>query len=234
MDLRPRLGPPRSQGPRSTCLAFAVSAAHEGALFASHDMVDLCEEFLYWAAKEHDTPGPGTTFTAARGGLDTYGQPLEEEWPYDTSRDDQVAGYAPPASAMTATPRWSLPLSPVSATPDSVRGELDATRAVALGIPTWPALDHPVSGRLGVPRLADLDGAHHAVAVVGYNTVTAELLIRNSWGPTWGDNGSAWLQLRFLEVHVCEAWVVGSPVLGTAEVPAQQPSARYGDTNEEL
>lgn len=234
VDLRPRLGLARSQGPRSTCLAFAVSAAHEAALFDTHDIVDLCEEFLYWAAKRHDAPGPGTTFTAARDGIDTYGQPLEEEWPYDTSRDDQVAGYAPPAGAITATPRWSLPVSPVPATPDSIQGELDASRAIALGIPTWAALDHPVSGRLGLPSVADLDGARHAVAVVGYNTVTAELLIRNSWGPAWGDNGSAWLPLVFLDVHDCEAWVVASPSPGIAEAPAEQSASRYGETNEEL
>src|SRR4051794_4054466 len=107
VDLRAQLGHTRSQGGRSTCLAFATSAAHEVVLFEDHGIVDTCEEYLYWASKQHDSPGPGTTFPAVRDALATEGQPLEVAWPYDEHRDDQDPGYVPPAAAHAVLPRWS-------------------------------------------------------------------------------------------------------------------------------
>lgn len=227
IDLRTKLSDARSQGGRSTCLAFAASAAHEVALFDDHGELDACEEYLYWASKQHDTPGPGTTFPSVRDALSGEGQPLEDAWPYDEHRDDQDPGYQPPAGAHSSSPRWKPPFSPVPATPNSVRAELNAGRAVVLGIPTWPDFDIPVAGQLAVPDPSDLDGAHHAVTVVGYDDATNEMTIRNSWGDTWGDAGSASLPLRFLDEHLCEAWVVGSPTpLASAGSSA---AARYGE-----
>ena len=228
-DLRSRLGTPRSQGPlRSTCLAFAASAAHEIALFDDHDILDTCEEYLYWASKQHDTTGPGTTFPAVRDALAAEGQPLEEVWPYDPWRDDQIATYQPPPGAHAAQPRWSPAFAAVPATPNSIRSELDAGQAVVLGMPTWPDLDLPVAGRLTVPSLADLDGGLHAVTIVGYDGTTAEMCIRNSWGATWGDDGHAWLPFRFLDEHLCETWVVDP--IPRPPVSSSTSSSRYGST----
>lgn len=234
VDLRPKLGDARSQGYlRSTCLAFAASAAHEIALFDDNDIVDTSEEYLYWASKEHDTPGPGTTFPAVRDAFATRGQPLESVWPYDEARDDQAASYRPPARAHVAQPRWAPAFSAIPATPNSVCAELDQGRAVVLGLPTWPDLDLPVNGHLVVPDLSDLDGDHHAVALVGYDEATSEMLIRNSWGLTWGDTGSAWLPLQFLDVHVCETWIVGAAAL-VAVAASTASAARYGSPGRRL
>lgn len=225
VDLRSRLGPPRSQGPRATCLAFAVSAVHESVLFDSHDIVDVCEEYLYWAAKQRDTPGTGTTFPAMRDGLSSKGQPLEEAWPYDEARNDQDPGYQPPPAAHAVAPRWSPTLAAIPANPASVRGQLDTGRAVVLGMPTWPAFDTPVAGRLAVPGKAELDGAYHAVAIIGYDQLSAEMLLRNSWGEGWGYKGAAWLGLSFLDVHLCETWVI-DPALPVPPAQAVARSAR--------
>ena len=227
VDLRSRLGFTRFQGGRYTCLAFAASAAHEAALFDDHAIVDTCEEYLYWASKQHDTPGPGTTFPAVREALVSRGQPLEVAWPYDAARDDQSPGYSPPAAAHAVQPRWTPSFAPVPATPRSLRTQLDADRVVVLGIPTWPDFDHPVSGRLSVPAGHELDNGHHAVAIVGYSEATAEMLIRNSWGDSWGEHGSAWLPLRFLDEHICDAWVIGvETTVPTGSV--RSTPARYG------
>jgi C1A family cysteine protease len=227
VDLRPALGPVRWQGNRSTCLAFATSAAHEVGLNDAHGMVDTSEEYLYWASKQHDIPGPGTTFAAVRDGLSASGHPLEEAWPYDPNRDDQAASYSPPAAAHTSQPRWHPDFTPIDATEAGVRAELDAGRVVVLGMPTWPDLDIPDDGKLTVPGQQDLDGDYHAVAIVGYDVPAGDMLIRNSWGDSWGDSGCAWLPMEFLREHACEAWAIGAAAAPQPQSD-QTISGRYG------
>lgn len=42
------------------------------------------------------------------------------------------------------------------------------------------------------PAIPDWQGGH-CVLVVGYNDIEGYWIIRNSWGPTWGDHGYAWI-----------------------------------------
>ncbi|WP_440220173.1 C1 family peptidase [Dietzia sp. MNB45] len=52
----------------------------------------------------------------------------------------------------------------------------------------------------------------HAVAVVGLHRDNEHLLIRNSWGPSWGNNGHAYLSRAFVRAHAQEAYVAGNIV----------------------
>ena len=206
-DLRPVLGPARSQGGRSTCLAFAVTAAHE-----NHDVriqPSLAVEVLYWGAKQLDgDPAPGTTFTAAATAIRQWGQPEEPFWPYDPLRDDQDPAYAPPADAIDPLNCVFAGLRQIATTAAEVTNELDQDRVVVIGTPTWRQLRRPVAGRLAIPTAADLDGGLHAMAIVGYRTDTGEFLVRNSWGQAWGEQGHAWIAMSFVDSHVVAACVV--------------------------
>jgi hypothetical protein len=44
----------------------------------------------------------------------------------------------------------------------------------------------------------------HAVVAVGHGTVEMQraILVRNSWGPRWGEAGHAWLTERFLAPRI--------------------------------
>src|SRR3989442_11222287 len=88
--LRSLMPPVRDQGARPTCVAFAVSAAHElSRTGGSVVFEDLSEEALYWGCKQHDRrTTPGTSFSSAHAALVQWGQPAEEVWPYDLRRDD--------------------------------------------------------------------------------------------------------------------------------------------------
>jgi C1A family cysteine protease len=99
---------------------------------------------------------------------------------------------------------------------------------VVLGIPTWPDFDLPDNGRLSVPSSQELDGSLHAVACIGYDDVSADMLLRNSWGASWGVDGYAWLPFQFLGAHASEAWTIDGPVSGHQQQNATQvASPRY-------
>src|SRR5687768_10429943 len=93
MDLRSTLGEARDQGSRPTCMAFAVSAAHE----ASRATDYLSPEFLFYsgAKRTHGDPKRGLTQAAVADALSMDGQPAEEAWPYSQSVPD-MASWKPP------------------------------------------------------------------------------------------------------------------------------------------
>ena len=207
VDLRHALGPVRNQGPlRGTCVSFALTAAHE------HQRIipspgQLSIETLYWGAKQHDgLSGQGTTFQAADTALQSWGQPLEELWPYDPLRTDVDASYQPPPAAVESSNCWTAKLIEIAPTINAIEEALDRGFVVSIGIPTWPGLLRPVGSQLQNPKSADLDGELHAVTVVGYRLDTAEILLRNSWGSMWGDHGHAWIAHQFLDDHAISAW----------------------------
>lgn len=206
VDLRPMLGPVRNQGPfRGTCLAFALTAVHDKA--ASIAPASLSVETLYWGAKQHDTiAGPGTTFEAANTALATWGQPHEERWTYDPIRDDTSQSYTPPAEAIDEANCFTATLAPINITATAIRQSLEAEQPVAIGIPTWPGLRRPTGTQLRNPMTSELETSRHAVVIVGYHADTSEILLRNSWGTSWGDDGHAWIPEPFIEDHVLAAW----------------------------
>ena len=232
VDLRATLGPVRDQGPfRGTCLAFAVTATHEHG--RAQPPGPLSVETLYWGAKQNDgLLGQGTTFEAAGAALRSWGQPKEELWPYDPLRTDNDANYQPPHNAVKPSNCLAADLFPIAATCDAVGAALDQGFVVPIGIPTWPGLLRPVGSQLRNPRPAELDGQLHAVTIVGYRLDTAEILLRNSWGTRWGDQGHAWIPQQFVDDHVISAWQLrpldaAQPPTATMTVVAPRPTATH-------
>ncbi len=75
VDLRPLFPPVRDQGIRGTCVAFAVTAAHELARQSSiGNYEDLSDEALYWNCKQIDGDlQEGTSFDSAAEALEQAG-----------------------------------------------------------------------------------------------------------------------------------------------------------------
>lgn len=216
VDLRALLPPIRDQGQRGTCIAFAVTAAHETARIGlSGGIEDLAEEILYWGCKQLDrNQSSGTVFTSAAGALQRWGQPLEELWPYDGYRDDSVPYYRPPAGALDLSNCRRASLRRVKNGAHEIKRFLTANQVVVLGIMISHGFLQPVKGRIPMPapQAGFLGG--HAVVAVGYQDATVpnkgSLIIRNSWGNDWGDNGYGYLPYAYIQDVRSEAWVVDS------------------------
>jgi hypothetical protein len=53
----------------------------------------------------------------------------------------------------------------------------------------------------------DMEGfGGHAICVIGYNDNRQAFQIMNSWGPAWGDNGTAWIKYADFKEFVREAY----------------------------
>jgi Papain family cysteine protease len=216
VDLRARLGPVCDQGERPTCLAFAITTAHELGRTSSSVKEDLSEEALYWGCKQLDKGIlVGTSFTAAQRALRTYGQPDETIWPYDPGRDESLP-YRLPHGVRAGGAGWHrAQLKRVGHTVASLRSELASGRLVAIGVLLTRGFHQPVADWVPEPAAEEATFGGHAVAVVGYDDDApgagrGGLLVRNSWGESWADEGYGWLPYRYIELLAKDAWIIGT------------------------
>jgi C1A family cysteine protease len=204
--MRALLPPVRDQGQRGTCLAFAVTTAHEVARAAGTQVSeDLSEEALYWGCKIIDGNWKsGTSFDSAAAALGTTGQPLETIWPYEPRRA-AGRGYDPPGKPTADWHKSGMDQASIDLA--SVRAEIDAGHPLVLGLTVFDTLFFPTgAGWIDAPAPGSSARGRHAVLAVGHDADA--VLIRNSWGTTWALGGYGWLSDDYVERHVREAWVI--------------------------
>lgn len=210
-DLRGTLSPARDQGNRGTCVAFAVTAAHE----VHRDRgEDLSEEFLYWASKQRDglVGRSGTTIQAAVDALAAVGQADETCWPYEADGDERSGLRVPTDDVLAdaATRLWSA-IQPLSLTVADLVTRLDAGIPVVLATWVYENWRRPPGALISLPDRTDRRLGRHAVLLVGYldPAVSPTMIFRNSWGPGWGDDGYGYMASDYVVECGIAAWGTG-------------------------
>lgn len=191
IDLRGQFPPPREQGARASCLACSASDVHQFVRPLPHA---LSAEYLFHAASLYEThfdPKKGLLLSSAQKALDREGQPHDDEWPLSKEHPDP---WHPPA----VTTLWRAKLKQRNVGPTDIVDHLKIAVPVVVAIKL--SADFVARGPSAVLSPAGPGFGGHAVVAVGYGTLKREeyLLIRNSWGPAWKDNGYAWLPVAYL------------------------------------
>jgi C1A family cysteine protease len=225
------MAPVRDQGQRGTCLAFAVTAAHEVERSGGSPPSppeDLSEEALYWGCKRTDGNWTaGTTFLSASTALGRWGQPLEADWPYDPTRADGVAYSSPTRPGASGWFRSGLRKIAVALA--DVRTHLDGGTPVLLGLTVFDTFYSPdAAGHIADPPSGASARGRHAVLAVGHQT--DELLIRNSWGTTWALAGYAWIGDGYISSHAGDAWIIDATASTAATTGGIHTDRPEGET----
>lgn len=205
-DHRDRQTDVRNQGTgRESCVGFAISAAQEW-----HDYSGevLSPENAIWAA--HQAGGDplieATTVERACEGLTAHAAVLDAAWPYG---NPAFPANRPPAALEPAVhralPGWERIFPPALV---ALKAALSGGRPVVVTFRLVPrAWFHDleeVDADLGAPIAGG-----HAVLAVGVDA-SDRMIIKNSWGPWWGDGGYGFVTPRYLQCYGVVAHALGS------------------------
>lgn len=192
INLIPYMSPIRNQGPRGTCVSFALTALNEYILRRRGFIRDLSEQHFYFEIKQIDgSPGGcGTWQVRAVQALANRGECLESIWPYNPSLPCNNHGPLP----VTARPNGlSYRLNTLAVSARSVlsyKSHMALQRPVTISIPVYnswyQSQETRRSGRITMRVGNEPIVGGHAVCLVGYqDTPTSPgggfFIVRNSW-----------------------------------------------------
>ena len=178
-------------------MAFAATACHEYERTSEEIRCEpLSEEALYWGSKKLDgNSEPGTTMSSLGKALSTWGQPEAREWPYDPSAGENV----PSSPHVPVSDSWlKATVAARTIDPMELCDIIAQSRIVLAVIEVTDELFRPVDGRVETPSKGSTRFGFHAVALVGYDLAEQVLIVRNSWGQSWGVCGYGYLPFEYL------------------------------------
>lgn len=196
-DLRARLGSARDQGPRPTCLAFAASDLH-AAVRPGWDPLSCETAFFHAQRRAGRPPTVGATLPSMLEALAFDGQPLEGAWPYLSDSPTTPSAWTPPPFPDGTFKRVGCELAPQWSELTDLIGR---GRPVLLMMMLSPSFFRPVQGVVAAANDEAPDPTlRHAVLAVAHGAVNGKsaVLVRNSWGESWGEAGHAWLAADFV------------------------------------
>jgi C1A family cysteine protease len=233
IDLRAWCSTVEDQRSLGSCTANAAAGIieyFERRAFGKY--INISRLFLYKATRNlmHSTGDTGAFLRTTMGAMVLFGAPPEEYWPYTDKNpdfDDEPPAFCYAFAQNYQATRY-VRLDPPGIAKDTLLSRIKLYLASGLpsmfGFAVYGSISQATRTNGGkIPFVCPREDQHggHAIVAIGYddkmkikNTIcgtetTGALLIRNSWGTTWGDRGYGWLPYEYvLKGGAVDFWVL--------------------------
>jgi C1A family cysteine protease len=240
VDLRSWCSPIEDQGELGSCTAHAgvgIVEYFEKKAFGKH--LNASRLFLYRVTRNllNWTGDTGAFLRTTMGALVLFGVPPEKYWPYQTADFEKE----PPAFCYAYAQNYQAisyyRLDPPGTSKEELLKRIKTNLAGGLpsmfGFTVYDCISQAdKNGRIPFPAPGEKLLGGHAVVAVGYDdrmkiknsepggtATTGALLLRNSWGKAWGEEGYGWLPYDYVLKGLADDWwsLVKSEWIDTGE-----------------
>jgi uncharacterized tellurite resistance protein B-like protein len=217
VDLRPMLTPVENQSSTNSCAANATAGAYEYLMkrHLGEASFDVSRLFIYYNARAlegQEGRDEGTTLGSVIESLRANGACAESTWPFD----EGLVNEPPADTAFEEAAQFLIEeCEQVTTDLDSWKSALAAGNPIIFGIKLFASFDkHKKPGAVPMPTGSETgreSHGGHAMLCVGYSDADEVFIIRNSWGPSWGDKGYCYMPYAYVmnaELNFGDNWII--------------------------
>jgi len=226
VDLRQWCSPVEDQGRLGSCTSNAgvgVIEYYERKSFGRY--INASRLFLYKVSRNlmKMSGDTGAFLRTTMGAMVLFGTPPEEYWPY--TDDEKAFDKEPPAFCYAFAQNYQTiqyfrhdpPGTKAEEVLNKVKTYLSKSHPAMFGFTVYSSIEQAEkTGKIPFPSPKEKIEGGHAIVAVGYNDkmkinntygkieTTGALLIRNSWGKEWGEEGYGWLPYDYVLKSLAE------------------------------
>lgn len=194
VDLRKYATKIEDQGQLGSCTGNSIASAIEllNMKNDSKNANDISRLFIYYYERllmgtvNYDS---GATIRDGMKAVNKYGAPLESLWPYIINKFKTT----PSSVAINDALRRKVTRYERAMDFNACINALSSGYPVTIGFTVYSSFMTPFVTNTGIMPYPKTNKetllGGHAVLLVGYNDSTQRFIVKNSWGPNWGDRG---------------------------------------------
>lgn len=204
VDLRSYCSPVEDQGNLGSCTGNAIAGLIELVNRKKNKTFDISRLFIYYEERVLIGTVRRDSGAYIRDGIKvcyTKGAPLETLWPYNLSK----WASKPVTAAYTDAAKRKVTGYQRCTNFAAIKNALAAGNPVVAGFTVYESFESNAVATTGMMPYPNTNNEQvlggHAIAIVGYddNLNGGRFICRNSWGPSWGDQGYFYMPYQVIQ-----------------------------------
>ena len=207
IDIRNLMPPICDQLQLGSCSANS-STSYD--VFLYNNKVQLSRLFEYYMVREIEgtvNEDSGATNRDNVSSINKNGICEESLMPYDISKFT----IPPIEEAIVNAKQYTISSYVALSNLTDIKQALAISKPVILGMDVFESFEGSeiaTTGKMPMPLSTEKNLGGHSVLVVGYVDANNYLIVRNSWGPGWGDKGYFYMPYEYLTIHTFDYWIM--------------------------